>query len=146
MSLSFFAQKQTVAFQIKQTHPYCGGARPTPEIEAAAREPQPYAGQKLFIISDKGKKDSLVTDAEGNFKTDLKPGVYKVYEPWKFHKRTPNGEPLSSYNKECLKKEWAKEDMKITVPAKGKPEIADHLAQGKCSWQYNCLEKKVLPE
>jgi hypothetical protein len=145
LSFTISAQKQSVSFQIKQIHPYCGGARPTPEMEAAGRSPQPYANQKLFIVSDKGYKDSLVTDAEGNFKTNLKAGTYKVYEPWKFHKRTPNGEALGDYNMECLKKEWKKEDIKIII-AKNKPEITDHLTQGKCPWQQECLLKKNMPE
>ncbi|MGZ3884322.1 MAG: hypothetical protein ACXVPQ_00900 [Bacteroidia bacterium] len=146
LSLISPAQKQSVSIQILQTHPYCGGARPTPEMEAAAREPQPYAGQKLFVISDKGAKDSVMTDAEGNFKISLKPGIYKVYEPWKFHKQTPNGEAKTDYNMDCLKKEWKKEDLKITITNKAKPEVINNLTRGKCPWQQDCLLKKQLPE
>jgi hypothetical protein len=144
-SLSGPAQKKAVSFQIKQIHPYCGGARPSPEMEAAAQLAQPYANQKLFIVSDKGYKDSVITDTEGYLKTNLKAGTYKIYEAWKFYKKTPNGEALTDFDKECLKKEWKKEDLKITF-VNGKAQIKNNIERAKCPWQQNCLMKKNMPE
>lgn len=61
---------------------YCGGAAPTPEMEAAAREPKPMSNQAFLIR--KGNTNALGTDlvtrvrtdASGNFSVELTPGTY----------------------------------------------------------------------
>ena len=39
--------------------PYCGGAKPSPEITAKLNAPVPYANKTLIYVSDKNKIDSV---------------------------------------------------------------------------------------
>jgi hypothetical protein len=139
------AQKKAIKFELMQIQPYCGGARPTPEMEERSRTPQPYANKVLYYKSDKGKTDSVITDDKGFLNLNLKAGTYNLFEPWKHFKKTPEGSPLSAYNKTCLEAEWKKEDLKITV-TKTKPEIKNNITTAKCAYQQDCLLVKHFPE
>src|SRR5581483_9411013 len=89
------AQKKTISSKITCIQPYCGGARPTPQMEADAQKPKPYTSKMIIIVSDKGKVDSAKTDASGLLKKKLDQGNYKLYESWRHYKSTPNGESVS---------------------------------------------------
>ena len=58
------SQKKLVSTQINYMQPYCGGARPTPEIIADAEKSKPYANKTIVIVSAKGK---------------VPPGKYRAY-------------------------------------------------------------------
>jgi hypothetical protein len=45
---------------------------------------------------------------------------------------------------DCLKEEWAKEDLKITI-SKKTVSVANNLLYPKCAYQFPCLIKKYLP-
>lgn len=144
------AQKKTVKLEMKQTHPYCGGARPTPEIEEKARVPHPYADKTLIYVSAKGGKSQTVkTNAEGLLTVKLSPGTYFFYEPWKYYKKTPDGSAIDNYDKACLEEVWKKEDLKITytkVKLDEKLDIQNNIESAKCPWNLDCLVKKHMPE
>lgn len=61
---------------------YCGGAAPTPDIEAEARRPKPFANQSFLIREGKtnvlgaNMVTRVMTDAKGDFRVDLRPGTY----------------------------------------------------------------------
>lgn len=92
INLSFFAQ-QKVKIHITFTNSYCGGARPTPEIEAASNTPKNLSSFNLILAPKKSFKanaDSVViaiktdskkikTDSTGAFSISLKPGKYALY-------------------------------------------------------------------
>ena len=139
-------QKISIKHEMLQLRPYCGGARPTKEMEEQGRTSQPYANLTLIYKSDKGKIDSVKTDGKGFLIANLKPGTYKFFEPWKYYKKTPDGSPFSSYNKTCIEGEWKKEDLKITVAAKGNPIIKNNITVAKCFWDNDCLLQKHMPE
>lgn len=80
--LSCQAQKQTLVF-IKHT-PYCGGAKPTPEM---AKGTVVMASKSKFALTKKGDRKIIkwiVTDTSGTWKGNLKPGSYDIYRAEKF--------------------------------------------------------------
>ncbi len=57
---------------------YCGGAKPTPEIEAQYRIEYALSQQKIKFI--KGSEEILTnTNAEGDFSVTLSPGEWEFY-------------------------------------------------------------------
>ena len=140
------AQKIAVKYEMLQLRPYCGGARPPKEVEEQAKIPQAYSNMLLIYKSDKGKVDSVKTNEKGFLILNLKAGTYKFFEPWKFHKKTPDGANISIYNKTCIESEWKKEDLKITIGTKGNPIIKNNISTSKCFWDNDCLIQKQMPE
>ena len=90
---SLTAQSKRVKIKLVQFIPYCGGARPTPEILKATQEEVPYANKKLIFISTKGKIDTIFTDSNGFINKKLFCDTYKFFEPWKYYKKIPYGFP-----------------------------------------------------
>lgn len=139
-----FSQTKKVKIKIVQYIPYCGGAKPTPEIIKASEKPVAYANRKLIIISDKNLIDTIVTDKNGYLKKTMLYGIYKAYEPWKFYEKAPIDIKESNLNIDCLKEEWRKEDLKITVSKKS-TLIENNLKHPKCPYQFPCLINKHMP-
>ena len=138
------AQVRVIRDTLFYIQPYCGGARPTPEIEAESRKPKPYANRTMIIISDKQKVDSVKTDQYGAFKLKLKKGKYKMYEAWKYYKSTPTGDPLSSYDKVCLENEWKKDCMNIKI-SRSSISIDSCILIEHCPWNVPCISEQHLP-
>ncbi len=141
---SLTAQSKRVKLKLVQYIPYCGGARPTPEILKASQEEVPYSNKKLIFISSKGKVDTVFTDANGIVNKKLPCGTYKFFEPWKFYKKIPYGIPENNIQMDCLKEEWTKEDLKITVSKKS-TLIENNLKYPACPYKFPCLITKHLP-
>lgn len=112
------SQKKLVITQINFMQPYCGGARPTPEIIADAEKAKPYANKTIIIVSAKGKIDSAKTNDAGFLNIKLKVGTYKLFEAWRFYKKATGGLVVSDFDGECLKNEWKKEIKEIVVTKK----------------------------
>ena len=112
ISLQNFSQKN-VNYELTQDQKYCGGAKPSPEILAKYERPLLYANKKLILVSASGKIDTVKTNSKGILKIKLKPGSYKLYEPWRYYKRSPDGNDMSYFDLECLTKQWAKVDISI---------------------------------
>jgi hypothetical protein len=143
--LSSFSQKKTVKLKMTQYIPYCGGAKPSPEITTKLNAPVPYANKTLIYVSDKNKIDSVKTNAKGVLNLKLSYGSYKFFEPWKYYRQIPYGEKESNINMECLALEWEIADMKITV---GKKIVYDEykLLYPICSYRFPCLINKHFPQ
>ncbi|KAF5039537.1 hypothetical protein DSECCO2_542900 [anaerobic digester metagenome] len=60
---------------------YCGGARPTPEIEEQFRKEYPLASQKIKFVNVYDETDYVITatDANGRFTVGLHEGTYDYY-------------------------------------------------------------------
>lgn len=112
------SQKKLVSTQINFMQPYCGGARPTPEIIADAEKPKPYANKTIVFVSTKGKVDSAKTNDSGMLNLKLKSGTFKLYEAWRYYKKATGGLVVSDFDVECLKTEWKKEIKEIVVTKK----------------------------
>jgi hypothetical protein len=144
-SISLFSQARKSKIKIVQYMPYCGGAKPNKKLENTPNKGIRYANKKLIYISDKQKIDTITTDKNGYLKFNLPYGTYYLYEPWKYYMKIPKGMKEDNIDKECLKEEWAKEDMKITI-SKKTITVVDNLKLPKCPHQFPCLIKKYLPQ
>ena len=68
------AQVFPVTFTVTFLKPYCGGARPTPEMEELAQTPQPYSNKIIVLTNAKGKRVKLKTNSAGVIFCYLKTG------------------------------------------------------------------------
>lgn len=141
---SGFSQTKKVCVKIAQFIPYCGGARPSPEMEAKLKIATPYANKKLIYVSENNKIDTITTDKNGYLKTKLAQGKYNFFEPWKYYKQIPNGEPESNIKMDCLAIEWAKPDLVITVAKTN--TVVNNLIYPACPYRFPCLISKHLPQ
>lgn len=140
-----FAQKKAVVITMTYREPYCGGARPSPEMEEAAQKARPYARKKMILVASNGKASSIKTDVNGILKLKLQPGVYRVFESWRYAHKTPKGMPLNNFDAECLKTEWQKETMLITVSAeKTFSEVKNEIITF-CPWNLPCMVESFRP-
>lgn len=139
-----FSQKN-VYWELTQDQKYCGGAKPNAEILAQYEKPVLYANKKLIIVSASGKIDSTTTNSKGILKIKLKPGSYKLYEPWRYHKRTPDGTDVNNFDKDCLAKTWEKVDIAITTQKKKQQLIID-IDPVFCQHEIPCLKNPHMPE
>lgn len=145
VGFSMFSQVRKSKIKIVQYIPYCGGAKPNKELQNTPNKGISYINKKLIYISDKQRIDTLTTDKNGYLKFTLPYGTYFLYEPWKYYMKIPKGFDEANINKECLKEEWAKEDMKITI-SKKTITVVDNLKLPKCPYQFPCLINKHLPQ
>lgn len=140
-----FAQKKGCVITMTYREPYCGGARPSPEMEEEAQKARPYARKKIILVSANGKVSSFKTDAKGTLKLKLQPGTYRVYESWRYTQKTPKGLPLKNFVAECLKTEWQKETLVITVSSeKTSSEVKTEIVTF-CPWNLPCLSESYQP-
>ncbi len=139
-----FSQTKKVCLKIEQFIPYCGGARPTHEMEAKLKIATPYANKKLIYVSENNKVDTITTDKNGCLKTKLPQGKYNFFEPWKYYKQIPNGETESNIKMDCIAAEWAKADLIIIVAKKN--TIVNNLIYPACAYRFPCLINKHLPQ
>lgn len=141
----FSCAQKKVMLEVKYFQPYCGGARPTPEMEKDAQTAKPYASKYIYLISQKGKVDSVKTNEVGVFYTLLKPGVYKCFVDWRYKKQSPDLSSPDRFDKECLKTEWDKEFMIITVT---KLKITSQYTSqiiNYCDYNLPCLKESAKP-
>ena len=143
-SFSLFSQSKKSKIKLVQYLPYCGGAKPNKDLKNTPNKSVAYSNKKLVFISDNQKIDTLTTDKNGYLKLNLPYGTYFMFEPWKYYMKIPRGMLESNINKECLKEEWAKEDLKITI-SKKTITVVNNLLLPKCAYQFPCLIKKYLP-
>ncbi len=139
------SQKKLVSTQITFMQPYCGGARPTPEMQADAQKAKPYSNKTIVVVSNKGKVDSAKTTAEGTFKINLKPGTYRLFEAWRYYKKATGGLAVSDFDKECIKTEWKKE-MKEVIVSKTEIKVTDKNEIIEiCPWNLPCILESSKP-
>lgn len=143
LPVSLLAQKVRVEISVTCTRPYCGGARPTEEMEKDAATPKPYGGAAFIWRSESGKVDSARTDADGKLHLKLKKGKYKIYEAWRYRLHTPNNLPFESFDKDCLKQEWEKMAFVVTVTKKTYTCVPQQAIVIPCDWSLPCLTEEV---
>jgi hypothetical protein len=122
------AQKVTVAVEVYK--PYCGGAKPTPEMAKGTNTP--YANEKmvLFKMSDDSKSYTLEKwislDSLGKWDGKLNPGNYRVFRSDKMLSieeiqqkfRKPESEMYAFVGVEMLKSWKATADFTFEVKEK----------------------------
>lgn len=122
-NLDLNAKRYVVTGHVTIAGSYCGGAAPTPEMEAEARKAKPYAQQPLLVRS--GKANALgtdmvtrvTTDADGDFKLDLPVGTYCMVLAEKENARDPGFYSLKhmGVDKPCDNKWLNTCDLSFTV-------------------------------
>lgn len=133
------SQKKLVSTQINFMQPYCGGARPTPEIIKESEQPKPYANKTIVFVSATGKTDSAKTNNTGLFSVKLKAGEYKLFEAWRYYNKADGGMLVSDFDAECLKAEWQKE-IKIVSVTKSEVKIFEKNEIVEiCPWNLPCI-------
>lgn len=140
--LNASCQKKLHTVKVSYIQPYCGGARPTPEMVAEGEKLRPFINKTIILISSKGVVDSAKTNTEGIFKKKLAPGTYKLYEAWRYYKTTSSGDALTEFDKECLEKEWKTSFMEIAVTKKSITQKSEGPIVINCSWDAPCLLEK----
>jgi hypothetical protein len=132
------AQVKSIACNVQVIQPYCGGARPTEQMEQNARTPHAYVGKKFYIRKGKINTckakiiDSFTTDAQGNFIIKLPKGTYSIILA-----EQKNELNESLYNTKfqkadmaCLQKWWSAPYYILMVKAVNKP--LDFLFTNRC--------------
>ncbi len=148
MHISIQAQKKLITIPFTYIQPYCGGARPSPEMVAEALVPKLYSNYSIIIVSSKGKIDSSKTNEKGVLIKKLKPGAYKLIEAWRYYKKAPQNLPLSYFDINCLKTEWTKEIKEVTITKKEIKVISKNDIYFDCEWKLSCMleEHKHMPQ
>jgi hypothetical protein len=143
LPLSLSAQKVRVEIPVSYTRPYCGGARPTEEMEKEAATPKPLIGATFIWLSEDGRSDSVRTDSEGKLHLKLKKGSYKIYEAWRYRLDTPNNLPIENFDKLCLRAEWEQSTFQVTVTKKKYDYRILQPIVKVCDWSLPCLQGEV---
>lgn len=145
-----------VTIDLTQTSNWCGGARPSEEMEREFRTPKLYPNCTLFIRRDtnaisKPVLYKLITNAEGKASIRLTPGKYVVVDIQKkddsvytatmekYKNATETTGPIDS---SCYKIFMAEPDFIINVP-KSRPRYlkVTHNYHKHCNWSgAPCVE------
>jgi hypothetical protein len=141
---------QKVAISVETWKPYCGGAKPTPEIAKGIRTPFSNEKVAIYQMSDDLKTFSfnkwIELDSEGKWSGSLKPGTYEIYRADKMLSmeeiekkfRQPDNENYAFVGEEKLKIWKATPDFSMEV--KEKTEVKVELKE-KCFVGLNpCME------
>lgn len=138
-----------VVIQVTQTESYCGGAAPSPEMEARMYTPVPLPEKKVFL--KKGEKNnpdlkplvSLTSDAKGMIVIYLSPGVYNLVDDRKHSRDYYNSllknheketESYSAINKECLE-QWVVEPELTLIVESDKENVFVVNFNKDCPWR-----------
>lgn len=125
--------------EIKYIQPYCGGARPTEEMLEDAKKEKKYSDMEVMLVSAKNKMIKAKTDAEGKLNVKVPYGTYKLFEAWRYNKKTPNGEDLKEFDENCLKAEWEKSFMTVEFTKTKTAQKSDGPIIMFCSPNAPCL-------
>jgi hypothetical protein len=143
---SCYGQKRSVRIKLSHYTPYCGGARPTQEIEEDAAKPKPYANRTIVLVKN-AEIDSARTDGKGMLRTKLRSGEYRLMESWRYYHGTPDGSPMENYDRNCLKEEWEKEFATLKIAGSKQVFVRKYEITDFCDRQRPCiLESALGPE
>jgi hypothetical protein len=142
---SCMAQTKRVSISLEYLQPYCGGARPTPEMEAESHTPKPLPNATVILIDSKNKAKKVKSNSKGIINLKLKPGIYNIKEVWRHKKATPNGAEISQFDPNCLNEEWKVELIKITVTKTDVKTEAFYNITKYCEHSIPCLKEVFLP-
>jgi hypothetical protein len=144
-SLACFSQKRSFSLAITYMEPYCGGARPTKEMEEEAQKAKPYIKKTIIVVSESGKIDSAKTDDSGILKLKLSVGKYKLFDAWRYYKQVPSGFSMKDMNAECLTLEWQKEIFSLNIGHKNMDSHPKNKIVLYCPWATPCLLESARP-
>lgn len=139
-----------VELRITQTSNWCGGARPSEDMERELRTPKPYTNYALFIRRDsniltKPALHTLITNEKGIAKVRLSPGRYTVVNVdkkddstyratrEKYKLETPN---TGAIDTNCYNFFMSHPDFVIHIPRnpRYRNKIVEHNYHINCNW------------
>lgn len=144
LGLSCQSQKK-ISVSVNYLQPYCGGARPTPEMEAEAQTPKPLTSSSLVLIDSKGKAKTVKTDKNGKLNLKLKEGNYLLKETWRHKQTTPNGEAITKFEESCLKEEWKLVLQSISVSKTEVKVTENYTIINYCDHSIPCFKESFKP-
>ncbi len=131
------AQKVSLSFSVQT--PYCGGAKPTPEMAAGRKEP--CSNVKVALVKEGETKifKWLTLDADGMWIGNLIPGNYSIFQEDKFlstddliKKHNLIDSDLYRFNGiDCLEK-WKKEADFQFVFDENWSSVSEFIFKSKC--------------
>lgn len=141
------SHSQTVELIITQTHAYCGGAEPTPELLELLRTPAPFEGKTIHLR--KGKTNcihkkivtTITTDTTGMVTLNLPAGIYSVVDDDKKDKKkyrsllkrfSTASASRSAIDKPCLN-DWLKQPEAIIEVKEGGNRFTINFHH-RCDW------------
>jgi len=141
---------------ITQTSNWCGGARPTEEMEREFRTPKPFDNCTLYVRKDSNQLTkpilhTLTTDARGKFQLRLSPGKYVVVDILKkndsvyqstIHKYKEATQTTGPIDISCYNNFVALPDFTIIVPKNATKSVnVSHNYHQHCNWSgAPCVE------
>jgi hypothetical protein len=128
-------RRMTITGTVVETHDYCGGANPLPEMLEALRKGTPVANKTFYVRAgsvNSAKQAVLLqfnTDAQGNFKIALPAGDYCIVEESKkdksqmpdlakLNRDLPETQRYELSSPDCLAKWWSACDCHLKVGAR----------------------------
>ncbi|TNE91557.1 MAG: hypothetical protein EP330_04955 [Deltaproteobacteria bacterium] len=129
-----------VRIELTASHPYCGGAAPSPEQERAARTPTPVPGHLWLLRAGAENTDAapiheVRTDASGHATLSLAPGTYcLVGEDKRSTEVTANAVPSVNEAEELACRRALKRscDRVLEVPPGREPMVVAVHEAGRC--------------
>jgi len=149
-SLSAF-QKAPKTFTIRgrtmAVSPHCGGDELSPEEMAKSNTPHPVGNMTICIKRGQANSSKspvykkVTSDAKGFFEVQLPEGTYCLVRESKTQKLLVPGK---DWDAECLREEYKKCDLTLTVKDARRDTIA-FVQQNYCPWNTPCLTFKGDP-
>ena len=138
----------TVSGKVLYTSGYCGGAAPTPDMEAEAKLPKPRFGQELIVRT--GETNTLnsrvlartTTKEDGSFSFQLPPGEYCIVISQKENlAQMPKNSDYIQVDDDCYKKWMAQCDIGFMLRDRDVTDIKVILHQACFTNSYStCVE------
>jgi hypothetical protein len=142
-SLAISAQKKMkLELTFKYLKPNCRGAK---KKTAVAEKEVPLPNWRFYVYQDNKCIDSIRTNDSGNVIVKYYPGTYYLFESWKHFKKTPDNSPIGDFYKDCMVKEWAKPNYKVTIGEDDFRMDYYEISASRCNNQYACLKVRHLP-
>jgi len=130
-------QKATISMSI--FYPYCGGAKPTPEMAAGRKEPCSNLKVALVKEGETTIYKWLSLDKDGLWIGDLAPGNYSIFQEDKFlsieeliKKHNLINSDLYRFNGNTCLEKWKKEPDFQIVFDKNWSNLSEFIFKSKC--------------
>jgi hypothetical protein len=146
LSASGQTKKIKTCVRFTYTQPYCGGARPTKEVQEQSQVKRNYALKTIIAVSANGV-DSARTGKSGIWSKKLRPGTYTFYEAWQYYRKGIDGKDASLFMQDCLAEEWKRGLFTLEVKKAVKQPVEATTIHRRCDHQLPCLiNQPAVPE
>ncbi|UTW62354.1 hypothetical protein KFE98_20510 [bacterium SCSIO 12741] len=141
------AKKGGLTFHFQHISPYCGGARPTEEMENERSKGSAWANQVIYLTVNENDPQKFQTDSSGNLVLPYKAGKYCFFLPYKKEKKYLEDWKKAGweFDEECLAKKMAECDFQKEVAVKD--TTLSFRVYGRCNYQgpIPCTSNPGMP-